>query len=131
MSRLPPALEEALNDPSIRRRRDGEVLLTLNQLVLLQALRDFPDAWAPSASVWVRRGMFYRERTGGGSEYTLLKSARRVPEVLVARRRMGPYVAAALAPLGEALLDRVVPAWIVGRGSYEGFRALSSPPGRE
>ncbi len=127
MSKLPPVLEEALNDPAIRRRPGGEVLLTLNQLVLLQALRDFPDAWAPSAGVWVRRALLYRARTGGGTERTLLGSARRVPEVLAARKRMGPYLAAALAPLGEALLDRVVPAWIVGRGPYTGFRALVSP----
>jgi hypothetical protein len=129
MSRLPPALEEALNDPAIRRRRTGEVLLTLNQLVLMQALRDFPDALAPSVSAWVGRAMLYRDRTGGGSEYTLLKSARRVPEVYVARRRAGPCLAVALAPLGVAVLDLVVPAWIVGRGAYRGFRALVTPRG--
>ena len=126
MSRLPPYLEEALNDPSLRKRRGGEVLLTLNQIVLLQALRDFPDAWAPSASTWVRRAALYGRRAGAGSVSTLLKSARRVPEVLVARARMGPYLAATLGPLGMAVLDRVVPAWIHGRGPYEGFRALAS-----
>ena len=130
MSRLPPALEDALNDPSLRRCTGGEVLLTLNQLVLLQALRDFPDAFAPTARAWVHRAQFYRERTGGGSEYTLMKSARRLPEVLVARARLGACVTATLAPLGGALLDRVVPAWIVGRGPYRGFRALVVPPRR-
>jgi len=123
---LPKSLEEALQDPSIRRRQSGEVLLTMNTLVLLQALRDFPDAWAPTTRLWVRRGMIYRGQTGGGSESTLLKSARQVPAVLVTRKKMGPYQAAALAPLGEALLDRVVPAWILGRGAYTGFRALTS-----
>jgi len=127
MSRLPPALEEALNDPSIRRRRSGEVLLTLNQLVLLQALRDFPDAWAPSANAWVRRAAPYSDRIGAGTEDALRKSARRVPEVLVARKRVGPYTAATLAPLGVALLDRVVPAWVMGRGAYPGRRALPLP----
>ena len=105
---LPKSLEDALQDPSIRRRQSGEVLLTMNTLVLLQALRDFPDAWAPSTRLWVQRGMFYRRQTGGGSESTLLKSARQVPSVLVTRKKMGPYQAAALAPLGTALLDRVV-----------------------
>ena len=40
---LPQSLEDALQDPSIRRRRSGEVLLTLNALVLLQALKRMVD----------------------------------------------------------------------------------------
>ena len=64
---LPQSLEDALQDPSIRRRRSGEVLLTLNALVLLQALRDFPDAWAPSSRMWVERALLYRRRMGGGN----------------------------------------------------------------
>jgi hypothetical protein len=123
---LPKSLEDALQDPSIRRRQSGEVLLTMNTLVLLQALRDFPDAWAPTTRLWVRRAMIYRRQTGGGAESTLLTSARQVPSVLVARKKMGPYQAAALAPLGAALLDRVVPVWLLGRGAYTGFRALTS-----
>jgi len=123
---LPQSLEEALQDPSIRRRRTGEVLLTLNTLVLLQALRDFPDAWAPSSRVWAERALHYRRRAGGGTVSTLLNSTRRISPVLVSRKKMGPYQAASLSPLGVALLDRVVPAWIVGRGAYTGFRALSA-----
>jgi hypothetical protein len=126
VSMLPQSLEDALQDPSIRRRRSGEVLLTLNALVLLQALRDFPDAWAPSSRMWVERALLYRRRMGGGTESTLLNSARRISPVLVTRKKMGPYQAAALAPLGVALLDRVVPAWIVGHGVYAGFRALAA-----
>jgi hypothetical protein len=123
---LPQSLEDALQDPSIRRRRTGEVLLTLNTLVLLQALRDFPDTWAPSSRIWVERALHYRRRAGGGTESTLLNSTRRISPVLVTRKKTGPFQAAALAPLGVALLDRVVPSWIVGHGAYVGFRALSA-----
>ena len=123
---LPQSLEDALQDPSIRRRRSGEVLLTLNALVLLQALRDFPDAWAPSSRMWVERALLYRRRMGGGTDSTLLNSARRISPVLVTRKKMGPYQAAALAPLGVALLDHVVPAGTAARQPHGSTSALTT-----
>lgn len=99
----------------------GEVILTRNQLILLKALLDRPEATAESMSDWVSAARpYYRNGEGepGFLPSVLFKSARRVSEAWVARVQAGSRLRCALTARGLAIVDGRIPAHIRGEGPY-------------
>ena len=97
-----------------RLTKSGAVLLGRNQLTLLQALLDRPDATASSVEDWLAAATPYLE----GGYWALRKSVRRMNPAWIERRRVGRCITAKLLPRGHAILSREVPAHVHGVGPY-------------
>jgi hypothetical protein len=105
----------------------GAVLLSHNHLALLHGLMDRPDAMAGSITDWTQSALPYVARLTGysASTHCILRSLRTFNWLWARRTRHGRCITVQLTSRGRALLDRTVPAHIVGRGPYEGLRVKS------
>src|SRR5688500_8455049 len=122
MARLLPAF-----DPSRPERlsRHGEVLLTLNHLVLLQGLYDRPDGVASSYKDWIAAATPHFARLCPGSAFSnLVRSTRTLHPRLVQRHREGTRFVCTLTTRGRGVLERSVAAHVIGEGPYRGVRTL-------
>lgn len=100
----------------------GEVLLSHNHMALLHGLLDRPDSKAASIADWLRASMPYLARYRGyPSIHVLEKAIQRVHPSWVRRERVGRCIQVTLLPRGRAIIDRVVPARVLGLGRYEGL----------
>ena len=110
---------------SERRTKDGAVIVTRNQIVLLHGLLDRPEAAAVSYVDWAEASMPYLRRLAGDAPASrLLKSIHRLPEEWVTRARTGKGARCELTLRGRSLLDGTLPAHVFGHGAYRGLRAL-------
>lgn len=111
--------------------RDGTPLLTINQLILLNALRDFPDAQAPSHNAWLVAAYPYARIAGRTpNQWGLRRSMRKCGSAWVTRARKGHATTVTLTAWAIAILDRTIAARVRGIGIYQGLHVISrSAPG--
>lgn len=104
-----------------RFNKRGELIITRRQLVMLHALLDTPDGTAKTLAEWYRLTYPY------GKEY-VAETARRMPRkwVLLFRYAHG-LVGARLEQRGRDIVAGAVPAYVHGRGPFQGMRALLAP----
>ena len=110
---------------SERRTKDGAVLVTHNQLLLLHGLLDRPKAAAVTYVDWVDASMPYlRCFARHAPASRLFKSILRLPDEWVTRTKTGHCWRCQLTLRGWSLLDGSLPAQVFGHGTYRGLRAL-------
>jgi len=103
--------------------KSGEILLTLNQLLLLHGLYDRPDCIATSMTDWFRSGVPYAMQTNT-SLRSLSRGIQSIHRSWVVRQKMRSRVVCGLTERGRAIVERQVPVRIRGVGPYVGLRAL-------
>ena len=112
---------------SERLTKDGAVIVTHNQLVLLHGLLDRPDAACVSYVDWVRASIPYMRRfQTAPNPDRLFRSIHRLPDSWVTRMKIGRGVRCQLTLRGRSLLDRSLPAHVMGHGTYCGMKALAA-----
>lgn len=105
----------------------GEVLITRSHLLLLQGLLDRPEGCAESATDWIRASMPYVRRFRPYmSVWCLKKCTVRVNPLWVERRWEGTRLVCTLTERGRDIVERAVPAHIIGEGSYRGLCHLAA-----
>jgi hypothetical protein len=115
--------------PTSRERttKDGAVIITRNQLVLLQGLYDRPGGTAPSVSDWIKAAWPHLLLIHGNPYASCLKkSAPRMNPAWVRKRRNGNRFICSLTARGRGILEGTVRAHVFGAGEYRGVRHL--PP---
>ena len=101
----------------------GEVLVTVNQIILLHALYDRPDCIATSMSDWFRAGRPYAFQTCT-SLYSLKRGIQSIHRAWVVRQKVGGRVVCGLTERGRDIVERRVPVRIRGLGTYVGLPGL-------
>lgn len=109
-----------MDEPMTKR---GEILITVNQLLLLHGLYDRPDCIAASMTDWFRAAVPYaiQTRTSG---YGLDRGIQSIHSAWVVRKKVGGRVVCGLTARGRAIIERQIPVRIRGVGPYVGLAAL-------
>lgn len=112
---------------SERLHETGDVLIRCGELVLLQALLDFPDYTAPSIRAWVRAagalGVGYGLMS---NEWGARRAMAGLNATWVRRQRLGRSVVVKLSSRGKAIVNKQVPVRVIGRGPYVSLATLGS-----
>lgn len=104
---------------------NGEVLLSHNHIALLHGLYDRPNGQVTSRAEWVRAAAPFIERMKGNWDVWGLRGAMlTVHSRWAAQERRGRFITATLTDRGRAIVEREVPAWIRGRGLYQGLQSV-------
>lgn len=104
--------------------RDGSLAVTPTQLGLLQGLLDRPDATTHTRIDWVRASRPHLRWAGLATDDALVESTFRLPASWVAREKLRGRFRCTLAERGRDILERRVPASIIGYGPYRGTAPL-------
>jgi hypothetical protein len=103
---------------------DGSVLVSHNQIALLNGLFDRPNGVAESYADLARASLTHLARfRSEPRRNALLGSIPRLPSAWVTRRRCGRRVECTLTARGKAIVNCEVRARITGEGPYAGLRS--------
>lgn len=103
--------------------RDGELILTRRQLIMLHALVDTPDCTAQSMVHWDQLTVPY------GKEYTR-ETAFRMPKGWVTIWKTKRHYRIQLGERGRDILERRVPVYVHGYGPFDRMLRLFRRPWR-
>jgi hypothetical protein len=108
-----------------RRDRNGRLVLSANQILLLHGLLDCPDGVAKSYREWIGVTWPYARRVRDRPSWEGLRCAMFGIHVgWVVQRRLRTRVECRLTDRGRAILARDVPARVWGFGDYRGLDRL-------
>jgi hypothetical protein len=102
----------------------GAVIIGPNQLALLLGLVDRPGYQAESSQDMLNAAMPYMWLFRSASHHALKKSLRRLNSAWVSRRREGRRTVWQLTERGIGIVERTVPAHLMGHGAYQGVAVL-------
>lgn len=94
------------------------LLLSHNQIAVLEGLATFERGEAPSSLAWLEASLPALSRFTKPYLGSLRNSLRRLPKTLVVRVADGNRIRTALTPRGRAVLDGRIPVKIIGHGWY-------------
>jgi hypothetical protein len=110
---------------ALPRDTDGCLVLSIEEMCLLLALRDLPQQRAPNRLVWTHAALRYLVQVRENASFrNLYLAAWGMRPRLVCQWRAGRGVCAEATPLGRALPGRHGRAWIARHGEWQGFHAL-------
>ncbi len=102
------------------------VELSLHQVCLLHALRDFPSCAAPTRGDWVRAAQRYLRHVGPKASYRrMARAARTLPGRFVRQQRGADGIRAELLPRGRRLTEGRDYLWVDRIGLWPGFEAVA------
>jgi hypothetical protein len=104
----------------------GEVLLSHNQVALLEGLASFPAGKAPSLKVWIGASYQFLKpyRSDHLSFWNLYKAIKNIPTQWVKKRpTKGSAIEAILTPRGRDIVSGQIPAYVRRYGPYKTTKA--------